>query len=244
MAIGFFKNIPNIQYDFNSDGKFFRAKDMFRKVSVWSYLQEGVSGYNYYRITEGERPDIVASRLYGDATLYWTFFLVNENLQDLNDWPKSNQVFNKFIDRKYSGTCLIADSSTDIVSSATSKWKLGEKVLQTVTGAYGFITEVNPTHNRITLNSVVGTFTTDSVVTSTRGLNEKTFTVSSVTREQDVINHYIDSNDFRTTVSTGNSPVTNLQHELVINDDKHLIRYIEPKHINTIVNEFKELVRD
>jgi len=244
MAIGFFKNIPNIQYDFNSDGKFFRAKDMFRKVSVWSYLQEGVSGYNYYRITEGERPDIVASRLYGDATLYWTFFLVNENLQDLNDWPKSNQVFNKFIDRKYSGTCLIADSSTDIVSSTTSKWKLGEKVLQTVTGAYGFITEVNPTHNRITLNSVVGTFTTDSVVTSTRGLNEKTFTVSSVTREQDVINHYIDSNDFRTTVSTGNSPVTNLQHELVINDDKHLIRYIEPKHINTIVNEFKELVRD
>ena len=217
---------------------------MFRKVSVWSYLQEGVSGYNYYRITEGERPDIVASRLYGDATLYWTFFLVNENLQDLNDWPKSNQVFNKFIDRKYSGTCLIADSSTDIVSSTTSKWKLGEKVLQTVTGAYGFITEVNPTHNRITLNSVVGTFTTDSVVTSTRGLNEKTFTVSSVTREQDVINHYIDSNDFRTTVSTGNSPVTNLQHELVINDDKHLIRYIEPKHINTIVNEFKELVRD
>ena len=69
MAKGFFKQIPNIQYDFKSDGKFFQAKDLFRKVSTWSYLQEGISGYNYYRITEGERPDVVASKLYGDLSL-------------------------------------------------------------------------------------------------------------------------------------------------------------------------------
>ena len=50
MAQGFFKHIPNIAYDFKSDGNFTEAKDMFRKVSVWSYLQEGVTGYSYYRI--------------------------------------------------------------------------------------------------------------------------------------------------------------------------------------------------
>ena len=104
MARGFFKHIPDIRYDFKSDGKYFRAKDLFRKVSTWSYLQEGISGYNYYRITDGERPDVVASKLYGDSTLYWTFFLVNENLQDFNDWPKSGTVFHRFIERKYSGT--------------------------------------------------------------------------------------------------------------------------------------------
>ena len=93
MTDGFFKNIPNINYDFKSDGKFYQAKDMFRKVSAWSYLQEGVTGYSYYRITEGERPDVVAARLYGDSTLYWLFFLVNENLQDFSDWPKSNSLF-------------------------------------------------------------------------------------------------------------------------------------------------------
>jgi hypothetical protein len=38
--------------------------------------------------------------------LYWTFFLVNENLQDFNDWPKSQVLFNKFIDRKYKVTSL------------------------------------------------------------------------------------------------------------------------------------------
>ena len=51
MAQGFFKHIPNINYDFKSDGKYYQAKDLFRKVSVWDYLQEGITGYSYYRIT-------------------------------------------------------------------------------------------------------------------------------------------------------------------------------------------------
>ena len=197
MAQGFFKHIPNIQYDFKSDGKFYRAKDLFRKVSTWSYLQDGITGYSYYRITEGERPDVVASRLYGDSTLYWLFFLVNENLQDFNDWPKSNQLFLKFMDRKYPGTCLTASNSTDIVSYdhlldadkqlTSRKFNLGEKVSQS-SSVYGFVTDVNPTHNRITLNSVEGTFTASG--TATGADSEKSFTISSVVSEQNVIHHH------------------------------------------------------
>ena len=246
MAKGFFKHIPNIQYDFKSDGKYYKAKDLFRKVSTWSYLQEGISGYNYYRITEGERPDVVASKLYGDSTLYWTFFLVNENLQDFNDWPKSNQLFLKFMDRKYPGTCLEASSSTDIVSynhttNVSSKFVLGEKVSQS-SSVYGFVTDINPTHNRITLNSVSGTFTTNS--TATGADSEKSFTISSVVDEQNATHHYTDSNSFKTTVSTGNTEVTNLDYERELNEDKHLIRYIEPKYIDRIQNEFVSLVRN
>ena len=238
MAQGFFKHIPNINYDFKSDGKYYQAKDLFRKVSTWSYLQEAVSGYNYYRITQGERPDVVASKLYGDSTLYWTFFLVNENLQDFNDWPKSAQYFNKYMDRKYSGKCLVASSSTDIVSS-TSKFQLGEKVSQSSSGAFGFVTEVNPTHKRITLNSIEGTFTTGTV-----SGEDKSCTITSIQNERDAVNHYTDSNELKTTVSTGNTVVTNEEHELNLNEDKFTIRYIEPRYIARVVSEFIELVRD
>ena len=246
MAKGFFKHIPSIQYDFKSDGKYFKAKDLFRKVSTWSYLQDGITGYNYYRITEGERPDVVASRLYGDGTLYWLFFLVNENLQDFNDWPKSNQLFLKYMDRKYSGTCLEASSSTDIVSydhvnEESSKFTLGEKVSQS-SSIYGFVTDVNPTHNRITLNSVLGTFTASG--TATAADSEKSFTISSVVDEQNAIHHYTDSNNLKTTVATGNTPVTNLDYERELNEDKHVIRYIEPKYVDRVVQEFVSLVRN
>ena len=243
MAQGFFKHIPNINYDFKSDGKYYQAKDLFRKVSTWSYLQEGVSGYNYYRITQGERPDVVASKLYGDATLYWTFFLVNENLQDFNDWPKSAQYFNKYMDRKYSGKCLVASSSTDIVSS-TSKFQLGEKVSQSSSGAFGFVTEVNPTHKRITLNSIDGSFTTGTVSADRSPEADKICTITSIQNERDAVNHYTDSNGLKTTVSTGNTVVTNEEHELNLNEDKFQIRYIEPQYISRVVKEFIELVRD
>ncbi len=244
----------NILYDFKSDGNLTVAKDLFRKVSTWTYLQEGITGYSYYRIVDGERPDVTAARLYGDSTLYWTFFLVNENLQDFNDWPMGAFHFNRFIDRKYSGTCLLASASTDIVSS-TSKFTLGEKVSQS-SSIYGFVTEINPTHNRITLNDVKGSFTTGG--TATGATSTKSFTISSITDEQDAVNHQTDSNGFKLTVSeftaptTGvgamlytssdNTVVTNLEHERNLNEDKHLIRYIEPAFIGRVVDEFVSLV--
>tara|TARA_Y100001963_G_scaffold106797_1_gene147594 strand:+ start:1748 stop:2527 length:780 start_codon:yes stop_codon:yes gene_type:complete len=259
MATGFFKNIPNTVYDFKSDGNFQQTKDMFRKVSTWSYLQDGITGYSFYRIIEGERPDVVAAKLYGDSTLYWLFFLVNENLQDLSDWPKSNFQFNKFMDRKYPGTCLESSSSTDIVSYDHSladrdqlksrKFYLGEKISQS-SDIYGFITDINPTHNRITLNSVNGIFTAGGTATGTTWSAEepvdgpRSFTISSVVSEQNATHHYLDSNDFKTTVATGNTEVTNIEYERTINEDKHLIRYIEPQYTAKVISEFKELMSD
>ena len=218
MATGFFKHIPDILYDFKSDGEFHRAKDMFRTFGVWSYLQEGISGYSYYRITDGERPDVTAAKLYGDSTLYWTFFLVNENLQDFNDWPKSQVLFNKFIDRKYSGTCLVASSSTDIVDRV-KKFTLGEKVSQS-SSIYGFVTNVDATHNRIILNDVQGIFTAGGTATAAiRIANDgstipsdgipKSFVISSVQNEEDAVHHYLDSNNQKTTVESYTSDVTN-----------------------------------
>ena len=139
-----------------------------------------------------------------------------------------------------------ASSSTDIVSfnhdtNVSSKFLMGEKVTQTTTDAYGFVTKVDPTHNRIILNSVVGTFDTSSVVGSD---SEKTFTPSSVVAEKDAVHHYTDSDGLLTTVSTSNTVVTNEEYERDLNDEKHLIRYIEPKYMGDVLDEFKEIIRD
>ena len=144
------------------------------------------------------------------------------------------------MNRKYPGTCLVAPSSTDIVS-ASSKFTLGEKVSQS-SSVYGSVTDINPTHNRITLNSVIGIFTADS--TATGADSGKSFTISSVVNEEDAVHHYTDSNSFKTTVSTGNTAVTNLDHERELNEDRHIIRYIEPQYAESVVAEFNALVRD
>ena len=196
MATEYFKNFPEMQYKLDS-GKIITIKDFFRKATVDAAARDAVIDYTFHELEEGDRPDVLATKLYGNGDLHWTFFLVNENLQDFNDWPKSQVTFNKFISRKYSGTCLLASSTTDIVSfnhdtEVSSKFLLGEKVSQS-SDIFGFVTDVNPTFNRITLNSVQGTFTNDSTVTGVD--SNKSFTVSSVVREQDAVNHYLDSNN-------------------------------------------------
>jgi len=67
--------------------------------------------------------------------------------------------------------------------------------------------------------------------------------VSAVKNERDAVNHYTDSNELRTTVSTGNSVVTNETYERTLNEEKFMIRYIEPKYIGRIVKEFIDIVR-
>ena len=115
MAQEFFKNFPEIQYKLDS-GKIVTIKDFFRKATVDAAARDAVIDYTFHELEEGDRPDVLATKLYGNGDLHWTFFLVNENLQDFNDWPKSGPVFHRFIERKYSGTALIGSSSTDIVS--------------------------------------------------------------------------------------------------------------------------------
>ena len=87
MAQEFFKNFPEMQYKLDS-GKIVTIKDFFRKSSIEPTAQEAIIDYTFYELSEGDRPDIVASKLYGDPDLHWVFFLVNESYHT-NLYPKS-----------------------------------------------------------------------------------------------------------------------------------------------------------
>ena len=61
--------------------------------------------------------------------------------------------------------------------------------------------------------------------------------------EKDTVNHYLDSDDIKTTVSTGNTPVSNIEHERNLNEDKFSIKYIQPEYRDKVVSEFRSLMR-
>ena len=70
MASEIFKNFPEITYTLRG-GKIVTVKDLFRKVSV---SLDNIIDYTYYDLQDDDRPDVVASKLYGDGDLHWTFF--------------------------------------------------------------------------------------------------------------------------------------------------------------------------
>ena len=145
MAENYFKHFPTIDFDLKNDGNLIEAKDIFRSIRISGAVEDAISGYEYYYVGDQDRPDVTATKLYGDATLYWLFWMVNDHLAVHSDWPKSQRVLERFIKRKYSGKSLVAPFQSDIVSSSDSKFFQGEKVVGSTSSAFGFVTKIDPT---------------------------------------------------------------------------------------------------
>tara|TARA_B100000287_G_scaffold82256_1_gene74920 strand:- start:12743 stop:13471 length:729 start_codon:yes stop_codon:yes gene_type:complete len=238
----YFKHYPTIDFDVKNDGNLIQAKDIFRNIRVSSDGLNTTTGYEYYQIGQQDRPDITASKIYGDATLYWLFWMVNDHLAVHSDWPMSFNVLEKYINRKYSGKCLVGSASTDVVSSSDSKFLQGEKVVGSTSSAFGYVTKVDPTNNQIVLNDIEGNFTLNETVTGSQ--SDKSFTLSSVRDFKDSPHHYENSEGLKTSVSTGNTLVSNHDYEVDFNENKRTIRYIKAEYVEQLLREFKSMIKE
>jgi len=250
MPQDYFKYFPTIDFDVKNDGNLIKAKDIFRNIRVQGNALEAITGYEYYYINDQDRPDVLATKLYADPTMYWLFWMVNDHLATYNDWPKSQRILEKFIKRKYSGKALISNLSTDITKNPSTDennqpiphtFTMGEKVVGSTSSAFGFITKIDPTNNQIILNDIEGTFINNETITGSQ--SSKSFTLSSVRNYEDSPHHYETDEGFKTTISTGNTEVSNKAYEQSTNEDKRSIRYIKLEFVEGLLREFKEFIR-
>ena len=237
----YFKHYPTIDFDVKNDGELIEAKDIFRNIRVRDNSDEAITGYEYYYVNDQDRPDVLATKLYGDATLYWLFWMVNDQFATYNDWPKSQSILERFIARKYSGKALVSNQQSDIVSSSDSKFLQGEKVVGSTSSAFGYVTKIDPTNKQLILNDVQGTFQINETVTGSQ--STKSFTLSSVRNFSDSPHHYVNSDGNKTTSET-TTMVTNSEYEQTLNDSKRNIRYIKVDFIPQLLREFKSMIRE
>ena len=237
----YFKHYPTIDFDVKNDGELIEAKDIFRNIRVRDNSDEAITGYEYYYVNDQDRPDVLATKLYGDATLYWLFWMVNDQFATYNDWPKSQSILERFIARKYSGKALVSNQQSDIVSSSDSKFLQGEKVVGSTSSAFGYVTKIDPTNKQLILNDVQGTFQINETVTGSQ--SSKSFTLSSVRNFSDSPHHYVNSDGNKTTSET-TTMVTNSEYEQTLNDSKRNIRYIKVDFIPQLLREFKSMIRE
>ena len=241
MAEKYFKHYPTIDFDVKNDGQLIEAKDIFRNIRVSDNSDEAITGYEYYYVNDQDRPDVLATKLYGDATLYWLFWMVNDQFATYNDWPKSQSILERFIARKYSGKALVSNQQSDIVSSSDSKFLQGEKVIGSTSSAFGYVTKIDPTNKQVILNDVQGVFQVNETVTGSQ--SSKSFTLSSVRNFSDSPHHYINSDGNKTTSET-TTMVTNSEYEQTLNDSKRNIRYIKTDFVPQLLREFKSMIRE
>lgn len=106
----FFKNFPNEKYDFDGQGKFQNIKNIFRSVRALPTFIDEFTSYKLYDIINGERPDIISTKLYGRPDFYWTFFVINDFLHDgYRAWPLSQEDLLEYLEKQYEGYVITTD---------------------------------------------------------------------------------------------------------------------------------------
>ena len=66
----YFKEFPTIPYDSEGNGKFKDVKNLLRRVGVRAKIKTNTSLYDTYDVKNGESPESIAHKLYGDSNLH------------------------------------------------------------------------------------------------------------------------------------------------------------------------------
>jgi hypothetical protein len=99
----YFKDFNNFLYDFEIKGKR-EAKivtDITRNVRFRRDVLANITTYDYYDIQEGDTPEIIAEKFYGNAQYHWIVMLCNERFDYRNDFPLTNPQLNSYVEAKY-----------------------------------------------------------------------------------------------------------------------------------------------
>ena len=89
-------------YDMKNDGNYKLLPDILRRVKQRSAIKSGQFIFDTYDVVDGEKPEDVAYKWFGDAQLHWVILMTNNVLDRYYDWPMNQVQFQEFLEDKYS----------------------------------------------------------------------------------------------------------------------------------------------
>ena len=97
----YFDAFPVIHYDSKGDLNYKDVTNLLRRVGMRAKLKSNALLYDTYDVKEGETPEMIAHKLYGDAELHWVILLVNEITDRYHQWPMTGGQFLEYLNDKY-----------------------------------------------------------------------------------------------------------------------------------------------
>ena len=98
----YFDSFPVIPYDAKGNLEYKDVTNLLRRVGLRAKVKSNTLLYDTYNVKEGETPEIIAHKLYGDAELHWVILLVNDITDRYHQWPMSGGQFLDYLNDKYS----------------------------------------------------------------------------------------------------------------------------------------------
>lgn len=241
--MNYFSNIPKLYYRFGDQSTTNAFPDLTSYVQVVDDIKNNVAFYNPYYIKEGYRPDQLSQNIYGTPVYHWTFFMMNDKLRE-RGWPLGLDALYTRVKDEYPHMSLI---TTDDI---TGKFKIGQTVIGTISGATGIIRHRKLHFGQILIDVTSSTpFRFQETVRSTinvPGGTEVQTAYFDVTEEYNSVSYYKGPDGRRKDVDPLIGPgaqdtiVTIFDHLTEMNEDLRTITIIKPSVISQVVSSIKQ----
>lgn len=86
-----FSKMQLIGYDIDGSGEKTLAVDILQRIKFRNVLLNDYLIFYTYVVKDGETPEIIAEKLYGNAQYHWIVLLANNIIDPIYDWPMSQE---------------------------------------------------------------------------------------------------------------------------------------------------------
>lgn len=241
----YFANFPKIVYDFDlSSGTDYKVvTDITRNVRVRKQILENIALYDYYDVQEGETPEMISEKVYGTPYYHWVIMLVNQRYDYVNDFPLSQLELDSFIDSKYGdkkyhvhdykvngfikegiNTLVLRDSNLD--GGGIGEMAEGKVLTSIVNGYEARIDNILVESDNKTITIEVSMRTGKFAPNETVKIRDENTFAEVVT----------------CTIPAQYTTTSNYDYEFNLNESKRRIKLVDPKLVEQIVKEFKDIL--
>ncbi len=99
--MSYFSRFPLLAYDITNTENYKLLPDILRRVKLRALVKSGAMLFDKYDVKEGEKPEDIAYKWFGDAELHWIILMTNNITDRYHDWPLNAPQFAEFLTDKY-----------------------------------------------------------------------------------------------------------------------------------------------
>jgi len=99
--MSYFNKFPLMSYDIKGNKIRKLLPDILRRVKLRAITKSGGMLFEKYDVKEGEKPEDIAFKWFGDAELHWVILMTNNVTDRYYDWPLNQVQFAEFLTDKY-----------------------------------------------------------------------------------------------------------------------------------------------
>jgi len=99
--MSYFSKFPMMIYDMKNNGNYKLLPDILRRVKQRNAIKSGQFIFDTYDVVNGESPETIAYKWFGDAELHWVILMTNNVTDRYYGWPMNDVQFAEFLTDKY-----------------------------------------------------------------------------------------------------------------------------------------------